>query len=252
MAEWIVLGTAASVPDAEHDTVGYVLRGTGWAVLIDCGGSPLHKLARLGIEREELEAVVLTHGHADHIYGLPMLVQGLWLGGREAPLPIYGPGQTLDRARQLLELFSLAEREDMFKIQWKRIPLRENQAVLSLHGIELTASPMIHASEETVALRLDNPATGRSIVYSSDTEPAAALVRLAAGAGLLIHEAAGGAWGHSSPAQAAEVAREAGVERLMLTHYPVADTDPEQWLRQASEQGVEVGLARDGDVYSLS
>jgi ribonuclease Z len=252
MAEWIVLGTAASVPDAEHDTVGYVLRGTGWAVLIDCGGSPLYKLARLGIEREELVAVILTHGHADHIYGLPMLVQGLWLGGREAPLPIYGPGQTLDQAHQLLELFHLAEREDMFKIQWKQIPLRENRTVLSLHGIEITASPVIHASEDAVALRLDHPASGRSLVYSSDTEPAPALIRLAAGANLLLHEAAGGAAGHSSPAQAAEVAREAGVERLLLTHYPVVDTDLEQWRRQAAGQGVEVDLARDGDVYSLA
>ncbi len=252
MAELIVLGTAASVPDAEHDTIGYVLRGPGWAILIDCGGSPLHKLARLGIKRDELEAVILTHGHADHIYGLPMLVQGLWLGGREAALPIYGPSQTLDQARQLLELFQLAEREGLFQIQWKRIRLNEGQPVLSRQGIEITASPVIHGTQETVALRLDNPVAGRSIVYSSDTEPSPALVRLAAGASLLIHEASGKVAGHSSPAQAAEVAREAGVERLALTHYPVADTDLEHWRRQAAGQGVEVELARDGDAYALS
>jgi ribonuclease Z len=251
MAEWIVLGTAASVPDAEHDTVGYVLRGPGWAALIECGGSPLYRLARLGIEREELEAVILTHGHADHIYGLPILVQGLWLGGREAPLPIYGPTQTLDRARELLELFSLAEREDMFEIQWKQIPLRPHRAVLSVHGIEITASPVNHANEETVALRLFSPATGQTLVYSSDTEPSSSLVSLAAGANLLIHEAAGESRGHSSPAQAAEVAREAGVERLVLTHYPVVDTNLERWCRQAVGQGVEVDLARDGEVYRL-
>lgn len=251
MAELIVLGTAASVPDAEHDTVGYVLRDNGWAVLIECGGSPLHKLARYGIGFDEIEAVILTHGHADHVYGLPMLVQGLWLGGREAALPIYGPRQTLDRARQILELFDLAEREDLFEIQWKGIPLRESQPVLSLHGIEITASPVPHGRQDTVALRLENPATGRSIVYSSDTEPCPALSRLAAGAGLLIHEATGDHAGHSAPAEAAEVAREAGVERLVLTHYPVVDTDLARWRDQAAGQGVEVSLARDGDVHSL-
>jgi len=251
MTELIVLGTAASVPNAEHDTIGYVLRGTGWAVLIDCGGSPLYKLARLGIERDELEAVILTHGHADHIYGLPMLVQGLWLGGRKAPLPIYGPEQTLEQARQLLELFDLAEREVMFKIRWKPIPLRENQPVLSLHGVEIKASPVIHGAQDAVALRLENPGSGRAIAYSSDTEPSEAVVRLAAGAYLLIHEAAGETAGHSSPAQAAEIAREAGVERLALTHYPVVDTDLEQWRRQAAGQGVEADLAHDGDVYAL-
>jgi ribonuclease Z len=251
LSEWIVLGTAASVPDAEHDTVGYVLRGPGWAILIDCGGSPLHKLARLGIERDELEAVILTHAHADHVYGLPMLVQGLWLGGREAALPIYGSIQTVNQARQLLEIFNLAEREDMFTIEWKTISMAEGQHVLSLHGIEITASPVIHGTQDALALRLDNPATGRSIVYSSDTEPAEALVRLAGGADLLIHEASGEGPGHSSPAQAGEIAREAGVARLALTHYPVVDTDLEAWCRQAAGQGVEADLARDGDVYAL-
>ena len=85
MVELIVLGSSASVPDASHDTIGLVLRGPDWAILVECGGSPLHKLARLGVGLEELHAVILSHQHPDHIYGLPALVQGLWLGGREPP-----------------------------------------------------------------------------------------------------------------------------------------------------------------------
>ena len=96
MPELVILGTAASVPDAEHDTVALVLRGLEWAVLIECSGSSLYKLAQVGIPRDHLSAVILTHRHADHVYGLPMLVQGAWLGGRTAPLPIYGPQETLD------------------------------------------------------------------------------------------------------------------------------------------------------------
>jgi ribonuclease BN (tRNA processing enzyme) len=61
MPELIILGTAASVPDADHDTVGMALRGPGWAVQVDCGGSPLYKLARAGVERESLKALVLNH-----------------------------------------------------------------------------------------------------------------------------------------------------------------------------------------------
>ena len=135
MPELIVPGTAASVPDAEHDTVALALRGPGWAVLIDCGGSPLHKLARLGTARDDIHAVVLTHRHADHLYGLPILIQGLWLGGREAPLPIYGPGETLGAGRRLLELFDLADREEMFATQWHSIPLREGRRILNLYVI---------------------------------------------------------------------------------------------------------------------
>jgi ribonuclease Z len=252
MPDLLILGTAASVPDAEHDTVALALRGPGWAVLVDCGGSPLHKLARLGVGLDEVRAVILTHRHADHLYGLPMLVQGLWLGGREESLPIYGPAETLDVARRLLEVLTLAEREGMYKIVWRPVPLRQGRQVLTIEGVRITSAPVEHAGRDTLALRFEEEHTGRAIVYSADTEPCPAVVDLAAGADLLVHEATGEHLGHSSPAQAAEVAREAGVERLALIHYPVHGLDLERW-RQAAAAGFPgpVTLARDGDVYPL-
>ena len=251
MTELIVLGTAASVPDAEHDTVGYVLRGPDWAILIDCGGSPLHKLAQLGVGLEQIHAVVLTHRHADHLYGFPMLVQGLWIGGRASPLPVYGPAETLEVAQTLLELFTLVERPDMFRLEWHSVPLREGRPVLEMHGVRITAAPGNHAGIGVVALRFEDTLTGRSIVYSADTEPCPAVSRLATGADLLLHEASGGQLGHSSPAQAAEVAREAGVGRLVLTHYPAHRVDLQAWLSEAAEFPGPTALARDGDVYPL-
>lgn len=251
MPELIVLGTAASVPDAEHDTIGLALRGPDWTLLIDCGGSPLHKLARVGVDLQALRAVILTHRHADHLYGFPMLVQGLWLGGRDLPLPVYGPAETLDVGRTLLELFDLAERPDMFALEWHPLPLREGRRVMEVGGVQITAAPARHSEVKTLALRFENSATGRSIVYSADTEPCPALVRLAQSADLLIHEAAGEHVGHSSPAQAAEVACEAGVARLALIHYPVRGVNLEAWRRAAAEFPGPVSLARDGDVYLL-
>lgn len=251
MTELIVLGTAASVPDAEHDTVALVLRGPDWAIMIDCGGSPLHKLARLDVDLEEIRAVVLTHRHADHLYGFPMLVQGLWLGGRESPLPVYGPAETLDVARTLLELFTLVERSNMFTLEWHPVPLREGRPVLETNGVRITATPGTHAGVGVLALRMEDTVTGRSIVYTADTEPCPAVTRLAMGADLLLHEATGGNFGHSSPAQAAEVAREAGVGRLVLTHYPVYGADLQAWQAAAAEFPGPTSLARDGDVYPL-
>jgi ribonuclease Z len=251
MAELLVLGSAASVPDAAHDTVSLVLREPGWALLIECGGSPLHKLARLGIDWDEIGGVVLTHRHADHVYGLPILVQGLWLDGRERPLPIYGPKQTLALAHELLDLFGLAEREGMFPLQWQAVPLRTGRRVLESGDIVIRAAPGTHGDNETLALRFENRVTKRSIVYSADTEPSQAVVSLASGADLLLHEATGDLAGHSSPAQAAEVAREAGVAELALIHYPVVGSDLEAWRRQAAGFAGPVRLACDGDVYPL-
>jgi ribonuclease Z len=220
-------------------------------ILIDCGGSPLHKLARLGVEQENVRGVILTHRHADHMYGLPMLVQGLWLGGREDPLPIFGPEQALERARRLLSLFELAVRESMFSLEWRPVPLREGRHVLTLGAVVITTTPVQHGDNDTLALRFENLETGRSIVFSADTEPYVGLVRLASGADLLLHEATGEFAGHSSPEQAAEVAREAGVAQLALIHYPVRDVDLEAWRLRAFEFPGPVTLARDGDSFPL-
>lgn len=251
MVELIVLGSSASVPDAEHDTVSLVLRGPDWAVLVECGGSPLHKLAQLGVDLEDLRAVILTHRHPDHLYGLPALVQGLWIGGRETPLPIYGPGQALDRARALLEVLDLDEREGMFAVEWHPVPLREGREVGRWGEILVRSAPVVHAANDTLALRFENGTTGRAIVYSADTEPCAALIRLAAGADLLLHEATGAYAGHSTPAEAAEVAREAGVAQLALIHYPVRNVNLEAWRRQAAGFPGPVSLAHEGDRYLL-
>lgn len=251
MAELIVLGTAASVPDAEHDTVGLVLRGPGWVVPIDCGGSPLHKLARIGVSLDQIRAIVLTHRHADHLYGLPMLVQGLWLGGRDAPLPVYGPAETLEVAREMLALFSLDERDDMFRLEWHPVSLRERAHVLDMDSVRITAAPASHGEVDTIALRFDNRLTGGSAVYSADTEPCEPVRRLAAGVDLLVHEATGAQTGHSSPAQAADVARRAGALQLVLIHYPVQGLDLERWRRSAGEFPGSVTMASDGDLYPL-
>lgn len=168
MPELVILGTAVSVPDAEHDTVALVLRGPEWAVLIECSGSSLYKLAQVGIPRDHLSAVILTHRHADHVYGLPMLVQGAWLGGRTTPLPIYGPQETLDIGLQMLQLYDLDKQANMFPLLWRPVPLREDQHVLTLDGVRITAWPTCHGDLDTLALRLENEARGTAIVYSSD------------------------------------------------------------------------------------
>jgi ribonuclease Z len=139
----------------------------------------------------------------------------------------------------------------MFALSWHPVPLREGRRVLSQGNILITSAPVVHASTDTLALRFEDTATRRAIVYSADTEPCPALARLAAGADLLLHEATGDYAGHSSPEQAAELAREAGVGQLALIHYPVRGVNLEAWRSRAAEFSGPVTLARDGDIHPL-
>ena len=97
----ILLGTAPAMASAEQDHVYMVLDGPAGFWLIDCGGSAAHNLLRLGYDPAQLRGILLTHAHADHVYGLPVFIQDLWLRGRRAPLPLYGNAPTLERCKTL-------------------------------------------------------------------------------------------------------------------------------------------------------
>jgi len=107
-----------------------------------------------------------------------------------------------------------------FPIAYRPVDYRPQARVLSNEEFKVWACPVRHVVP-AMGVRVDILGSGKSFVYSSDTEPSAGLVALARGSGLMIHEATGKGAGHSSAAQAGEVAREAKVGKLLLIH-----TDP--------------------------
>jgi ribonuclease Z len=85
-----------------------------------------------------------------------------------------------------------------------------------------------------MGLRFEVKHSKKVVAYSCDTEPCEAVVRLAGGADVLIHEASGAFYGHSSAAQAAGIARKAEVGQLYLIHYP-SKVEPEDLIAEASQ-----------------
>lgn len=222
MARFAFLGTSGAVPSAERDTTSLVVEHLGQLLLVDCGGSPVQRLRRLGLDPLRLAAVAITHLHADHAYGLPALVQSLVLLGRRGPLPVVCRPEHVDALQALLTLFNLLGRERSIAVPLEPIDLVPGARALSLSGLTLTTASNAHGSMPNFAVRVD--VGGRSFVYSSDTEPCDPVVDLARGADTLVHEATfperdRGRFGtHSTAADAGAVAARAGVRRLILAH----------------------------------
>jgi len=218
------LGTSGAIPSPERDTTSLVFVADGAAALIDCGGSPVRKLWLAGVDPLDLACVVITHVHPDHAYGLPALVQNLVLLGRRDELVVRCRPEHVDPLRTLLGLFGQWERPGMFPLRLAPVALGEQAHAFDLGPLRFTTSPVEHGAMPNFALRADGPGRASGVVYSSDTGPCEAVVRLARGADTLIHEATfpdrdRGRFGtHSTAGEAGEIAARAGVRRLILTH----------------------------------
>ena len=245
------LGTAPAVASADQDHIYLLLDGPAGFWLIDCGGSAAYQLLRMGYDPLNLQGIILTHGHADHIYGLPVFVQDLWLRGRRDPLPIYGNAPTIERTRALLDLF--VNEFMLGYVEYHVISQSPGSLAVETPDFKVLSTPTVH-SFPSHALRFEPKHSERVVVYSADTAPTASVVELARGADLLIHEAsvletASLEIGHSTAAEAASVAAESGVPELWLVHsHPDLHRNGQELLQEAHRIfSGKLYLAKDKD-----
>ncbi|MDM7482080.1 MAG: ribonuclease Z [Halomonas sp.] len=89
----LFLGTSAGVPTKTRNVSGVALReskGKGW-YLIDCGEGTQHQVLHTKLSFHSLKAILITHVHGDHCYGLPGILASAAMGGRTAPLTLVAP-----------------------------------------------------------------------------------------------------------------------------------------------------------------
>jgi ribonuclease Z len=250
MAKLVILGTASFVPDETHDNAHLVVHGPVGSVLIDSGINPLVSLKRANLPFASLQAIIVTHFHPDHVSGLPNFLMGLWLMGRKTNLTLYGFRVTLDKVQALMSLFEWRDWPGFYPVAFEPVRPAENALIIETPDFRIHASPTHHLVP-SLALKFTSPVSGRSIVYSSDTSPCDALERLARGADVLIHEIAGAASGHSSPAMAGAIARQAGAGHLVLIHYHTTDSPDDLIAEARSTFGGQITLAQDMDVFEF-
>jgi ribonuclease BN (tRNA processing enzyme) len=249
----ITVGTGTVAPSAHRTAAAHFVRRNGVRLLLDCGPGTLHRLASFDLPWSEITHVAVTHFHPDHFADLPMLVYALkytTVPPRRDPLVVLGPRGVVRLVKSLAEGYGAWLLDPGFPLLIMDVEPGEPfplDAELSLESF-----PVPH-TQESVAYGLTAP-EGR-LVYTGDTGPSAELARWAKGCSLLLAECSlpesMAMEMHLTPERAGDLARDAGAQRLVLTHFypPVEKTDPAR--SAASRFGGPVTAAADGDRFTI-
>ncbi len=243
-----VLGAGASFPRPGGACSGYLVSDDDSHVWIDAGNGTFSRLLEV-ISLGELDALILTHVHADHIADVLPLMYALALtpGVRDAPLPLYAPGP-VDRG---VALFLGGASRDMFA---RVFDVRPIDGPIGVGNLRIEPFRTNHPVE-TYGMRVLR--NGRRVVYTSDTAMYPELADECRDADLLICEATyvdgikADPDVHMWAREAGTVASLAAVKALVLTHIiPTADLT--EAIGEASkEYAGPIEAAVEGKRYTI-
>lgn len=233
----VFFGIAGSIDGENNPNTMFAVLDKKNIILIDCSGSPISSLKKAGINPSELDALILTHGHIDHIYGLPSLIHQLWLINRKKLLYIMLNNITYTLAKEICRTFSIFSKDGLFPIEWV---IYEKSSILNIGNFKIELFPVDH-SIETSGTKITNQT---SFVYSSDTKPSKNVIERIKFCDTLIHEASGKTIdekklykaGHSSIGQAAKIAKKGFVKNLFLCHLDFHNPQPENIIKKEAEK----------------
>lgn len=176
------LGTGCGIPMTDRFHSSILLESGGRRWLLDAGEPCSQRLKAMGISYRSLDAIFISHGHSDHLSGLPMIIQGAWLEGRSEPLPLYLPAELIDPIRIWLEAVYLPEKLVGFALEfhpWESFPALATTIDDGL--LRVSVNPSTHLDSLRVvidpgaadrflaySIAFDWPATGKRLIYSAD------------------------------------------------------------------------------------
>jgi ribonuclease BN (tRNA processing enzyme) len=249
-----VLGCSPASTNPGGAASGYLVEEGGTRVVLDCGSGAFGNLLLHAVP-EEIDAVVISHMHADHMLDLMPFRYGLAFAAQAAPdAPHRLPGLYLppEGHAMALRLSALQDPSDAFFADCFAVTEYAAGDPLVIGSLSLTFVPVYHIPH-TYAIRVSSG--GRTLTYSADTGPCAGIYEAARGADLFLCECANPEGSdfprHLTPKQAGEIAQTAGAARLLLTH---------RWYRTGldaarDEAGMTfsgpVDLAREGGSWDV-
>lgn len=272
-----LLGTGGTMPLPERALTALCIRYQGHNILIDCGEGTQVQLRRAGISMHDIDVIMITHFHADHVTGLQGLLLSMAKSERKEPVRIIAP----EGAQRIIRSLCVTAPVMPFSVGITEI--KDVNETFDIFGLKVTAQRAEHSvvcyaysaelerkgrfmPERAAALGIDKskwkflqrgqtvdgispaevlgaPRKGLKVTYCTDTRPTDALTSLAGGSDLFICE---GMYAdeeklsmarekkHMMFSEAAEIAKNAQVKELWLTHFSPSLRDVYEYSDYAS------------------
>jgi len=192
--EMTLLGTGCPVVSTDRYGPATLVQQGDVTALIDCGSGVTQRLLEAGVTGADIDILLLTHLHSDHLVDLYQFVISSWHQGRQKPQRIIGPRGTRKYVDGLMDLWR-REREQRiahemrqstkaFDIEVEEI---EDGWTKTIGDLEISAIEVEH-QPVPIAFGFVFQANGRKLVVSGDTRPCDAIRDAALDADLLVHE----------------------------------------------------------------
>ena len=240
-----VLGSYGPYPAPGGACSGYLLEHEGSKILLDCGNGVLSRLQKY-IKPWEVEAILLSHLHADHISDLFILKYALDMArGKQ----IISDGVKLYLPKEPVEESQRIPYKEVYQMNYL-----DPEEDITIGPFHITFLPTVHPLD---CLAMKIKCVDKTLVYSGDTEYFPQLEQFAAGCDLFLCEAnfqdddiEASRRNHLSARQAAEIAQKGEVKKLLLTHLP-AEKDAEVSLKEAKSAFAQAELVREEKTFSI-
>lgn len=236
-------------------------------VLLDCGFSTVQRVWETLPDPEALDAVYLSHTHADHLFGLPSLLVRYAEEGREKPLTVLGRPGLADHVRKVCDFaypgiankLSFQLRFGVLDAAGAKKPegtstLNADDTETILNDLWISVAPTKH-SVPSMAVKLewmDMGSPPRTICYSGDGMWTKEAAKLYEKCDLLVHECyleEGETWGHASVDAVVELYKKVRPKQMALVHLRrTLRPKREELLEKFKKEGLNIIIPMAGEV----
>lgn len=252
-----LLGSGCAVPDARRQNTSLLLKSSGARIMVDVHGNAAQAMMQAGESFHDLQHILFTHRHIDHIAGIVQLIENMWVWyyhrerspSEHSGLHLYANHEAKTHVQALLDACGHSENEHVFPIIWHEF---DEMTSLAIEDLSFSFFKTNHGSALCHGFRVCQKQVQSALVYSADTQPMPEIFARCKDGDILIHECSSvtnaEAKYHTTLAQIEGHLESCNAQQIICVHMPNMSPAEEDLItkRLVEKYGKRMLLGYDG------